>query len=63
MQEVYCVKIACCLQTQYLIRTGIEYSSGGKNSSDGVASYTYASNMKIEFSPDVISLLEKSKVL
>ncbi len=55
------VKIACCLQTQYLIRTGIEYSSGGENSSDGVASYTYLSNMKIEFSPDVISLLEKAK--
>ncbi|MFW4371262.1 MAG: hypothetical protein EHV01_004910 [Spiroplasma sp. hy2] len=55
------VKIACCLQTQYLIRTGIEYSSGGENSSDGVASYTYPSNMKIEFSPDVISLLEKAK--
>ncbi len=55
------VKIACCLQTQYLIRTGIEYSSGGENSSDGVASYTYPSNMKIEFSHDVISLLEKAK--
>ncbi len=55
------VKIACCLQTQYLIRTGIEYYSGGENSSDGVASYTYPSNMKIEFLPDVISLLEKAK--
>ncbi|AXF96049.1 hypothetical protein [Spiroplasma phoeniceum] len=55
------VKIACCLQTQYLIRTGIEYSNGGENSSDSVASYTYPSNMKIEFSPDIISLLEKAK--
>nr|CAL00068.1 hypothetical protein n-terminal truncated [Spiroplasma citri] len=55
------VKIACCLQTQYLIRTGIEYSNGGENSSDSVTSYTYPSNMKIEFSPDIISLLEKAK--
>ncbi|WP_338989822.1 hypothetical protein [Spiroplasma endosymbiont of Seladonia tumulorum] len=55
------VKIACCLQTQYLIRTGIEYSTGGENSSDKVTSYTYPTNMKIEFSPDVISLLEKAK--
>ncbi|ALA97255.1 hypothetical protein SKUN_00339 [Spiroplasma kunkelii CR2-3x] len=55
------VKIACCLQTQYLIRTGIEYSTGGESSSDGITSYTYPTNMKIEFSPDIISLLEKAK--